>query len=250
MLIGLTGLHRTGKSYFRQSGIAEKYGFVVANKKQLVVELFLTSISNPDEYEAVSFDDANFNNSKLWKDANSWYGSQMKENPIYITEKIVDFATEKYGEDVVLDAVHNNLEWDIIQKHVPSSALLLFATPQEVRETRTGVDTVEEVDRKNLKRISFWNSSEELPSLPCFASWCIDGSQPIEKIEENFVKFVSCQGQGKSTRELVAEDIEVKDMQDFVLQDLISQLNKCQCENYDLQKTIDDMQDEVCPTLA
>ena len=130
------------------------------------------------------------------------------------------------------------------------SKLLLFATPQEVRETRTGVDTVEEVDQKNLKRISFWNSSEDLPSLPCFASWCIDGSLSIEKIEENFVKFISCQGQGKSTKDLVGEDIEVKDMQDFILQDLVSQLNKCQSENLDLQRTIDSLEGEVCPTMA
>ena len=247
MLIGLTGLHRAGKSHFRKSGVAEKYGFLVVNKKQVVVDLFTAACGNRT---MENLDDENFNDSIIWKDANTWYGQQMKENPIYITELIVDSAIEKYGEDILLDAIHNNLEWDIIKKHLPDSALLLFATPKEIRDQRCGTDSITEADNKNLRRLSFWTSSKELPSLPCMASWCINGALPMEEIEQNFASFVGFLKEGKRPKELVGVDFSIDDMQDFILQDLLLQLQGVQAENSSLKRMIEELKKEVCPTLA
>ena len=37
IIIGLTGLHRAGKSFFRNSQIPQLYGYNTVNKKELII---------------------------------------------------------------------------------------------------------------------------------------------------------------------------------------------------------------------
>ena len=39
IIIGLTGLHRAGKSFFRNSQIPQLYGYNTVNKKELIINL-------------------------------------------------------------------------------------------------------------------------------------------------------------------------------------------------------------------
>lgn len=271
-LIGLTGLHRAGKSFFRDSGIPERHGYAVVNKKDLVTKLCKKSFAEEGrDFEQVvdrellkqgfSLDCSQEDRAKVvWAVCNSWYGQQMKSQAVNITKQIVDTAREEYGDKVILDAVHNNLEWHIIHEYVPESALLLFDTPKHIRDSRPGEDSVQTVAAKNIRRMGFWNSDKSLPALPCLASWRIDGSQDIEQIGENFSVFVSCLENGvepkketpESLEAFIGKNITITDSRDQILQGLLAECAAVESQNITLQeKLVSDMakDDAYCPTI-
>ena len=199
MLICLTGLHKSGKSYFCfESGIPQKYGFEVFNKKNVVIELCKQyyCLRNKDLLEMVKADNLALDKKDIpgaiWTFCNKWYGAMMAKDPYMITNAIITYVknhvvdTEK--NNVILDAVHNNKEWEIIHEIIPKSGLLLFATPSEIRDTRSS--DVDFIRKQNIKRIKYWCSDSNLPPLPYMALGTIDGSGTLEEIDTEFCYFI------------------------------------------------------------
>ena len=271
-LIGLTGLHRAGKSFFRESGIPEKYNYAVVNKKEIVILLckrayqregkdFDEIINREILEKGLSLDCSDVQKQNIiWAHCNAWYGKQMNTQTINITRQVVDLARELYGERILLDAIHNNLEWHIIHEYLPESALLLFDTPKEVRDSRPGDDGNRVVAEKNIKRMKFWCSDSTLPVLPSFASWRIDGSQTFEEFERDFASFVACLEQGLEPKALSTEtleaaiggDVAITDARDLILKGLLAECASVDEENRELrEKLVADMSktDSYCPTV-
>lgn len=253
MLIVLTGLHRAGKSHFcYKSGVPQKHGIEVFNKKQVIISL----CENDYKKQNLSLDDLvvyeNFKNGVVtktpeefeeakWNYCNEWYGRQMDNDPMQITKRITDFIIlDKDGKakqhDVILDAVHNNKEWDIIHSHFHDSALLLFVTPKEVRDSRGG--NVEFLESKNIRRIGFWCKDKYLPPLICMAAGWIDGSQEISQIEQDFLAFAAASEQALKEQTAQTLKIEPVDIQDLVLKKLIEESEALALENARLQKQL------------
>lgn len=199
MLICLTGLHKAGKSYFSfESGIPQKEGFNVFNKKHIVTDLCVQYYAKMgiDIIDKIKTENPYFNKDEyseiLWNFCNKWYGQMMAQNAYTITNSIIEYIENKLGSltknRVILDAVHNNKEWEIIHEIVPESGLLLFATPYDVRESRS-VDK-DNVFKQNLKRINFWCKDSSLPPLPYMALGTIDGSKSPEEIKSSFNCYI------------------------------------------------------------
>lgn len=202
MLICLSGLHGAGKSYFSfQSGIPQKQGFKVFNKKDVVRNLCIEEFRHKgiNVVEKIitqlgrDFTDENERNEIIWKFCHKWYGGLMENDTYGITSRIINYVIEKSRmnncNDIILDAIHNNKEWEIIHELDKNSALLMFMTPPNVRNERS--TDIEFVNKQNAKRMGFWCSDPQLPPLPYMAVGFIDGSQTIEQIEKDFIKFVS-----------------------------------------------------------
>ena len=201
MLICLTGLHRAGKSHFSfESGIPQKMGFKVFNKKDIVAKLCfefnkakgINIVENVLNDLGRDFVDRNEKNELIWNFCNKWYGKMMAADPYFITgqiiNKILDDARVENCDKIIIDAVHNNKEWEIIHELVKDSGLLLFLTPKEIRDQRSS--DVNFINKQNLSRINYWCTDPNLPPLPYMALGIIDGSKSNEEIESDFLVFV------------------------------------------------------------
>lgn len=245
MLICLSGLHRAGKSYFSfQSGIPQKHGFKVFNKKDVVRELCVEEfgtrginiIDKIIEQLGQELTDENEKNEIIWKFCNKWYGELMDKDPYEITSRIIKYVEEKAHQencnDIILDAIHNNREWEIIHELDNESALLMFMTPSAVRKERS-ID-VDFIDKQNTKRMKFWCSDPQLPPLPYMAVGFIDGSLPAEQIENDFTKFVRETRVSLTHKESKKECID-GDFLDFKLQALMSENEALTIQNAKLR---------------
>ena len=110
MLIAITGLHGSGKSYFSRS-IPTKYGFEVFYKNDIIAEIF--------------------NHKPNWIEQ---YREAYKNNPEALIKEIL--SRLPLENNVILDAVHSYDEWKIIRRLEPSARLILVTTPREIRISR------------------------------------------------------------------------------------------------------------------
>lgn len=79
---------------------------------------------------------------------------EFELNPYEITADIVN---EIYKEDdLILDAVHSNLEWGIIKMMIPNAKLVEFVTPKKVREERW--ISKYKLDAKDSSKIKYWHN--------------------------------------------------------------------------------------------
>lgn len=170
MLLAFTGLHSAGKSYF-VSNVPEEYGFKVYNKKEIVKQLCKEQTGR-DDYMA-------------------WYGERFEKNPVEMTSLIINRLP--LNEDVVLDAVHSNLEWEIIKQLVPESYLILIVTLDSIRKERWNLRGENiEMDVANKKRVNYWhNIKGDNQCLLQYVDWAFNGGSSIETNKLSFEDFIA-----------------------------------------------------------
>jgi cytidylate kinase len=161
MLIAITGLHGSGKSYFANN-IPIKFGFKVFNKKQ-IIEYICKKETNREDWDV-------------------WYRQEYRKDPYTITAKILSCL--KLDEDIILDAVHSLEEWKIIQSIVENAALVVVTTPEYIRMQRREKDD----DIKDIQRIKYWhtNSEDSVECLLTKVSWSFNGGASMRTNEISF----------------------------------------------------------------
>ena len=167
MLIAMTGLHASGKSYFAKN-VPPKFGFKVIDKKDIVKELCMEETNEKD----------------YWK----WYKTEYNNDPVLMTSKII--SKIPLDENIVLDAVHSFKEWKIINSIVPDSIIVVVTTPEIVRSNRWNEGDKE----KDIERIKYWHSdyNGEQGCLLTQVSWSFNGAASIETNEMNFEELLNC----------------------------------------------------------
>lgn len=246
IIIGLTGLHRAGKSYFRNSQIPQLYGYNTVNKKELIINLCrrfylnknidLTDIIKNEiinnKIELKNNQQLDLFNNLIWKISNEWYEEQIYNNTHEVLFNLVNLASEIYGNKIVLDAVHNNMEWAAISEYVDKKGIIYFNTPKVIRELRPGELNNDIVNKKNINRIGYWLASDSVPNLINNFSWCISGTEDISKNSQSFALLVKC----------IEEDIDLQNA------DLLVFKNKLKTDYmiYDYKsEIIDDLCEEI-----
>ena len=187
MLICFTGLHAAGKSYFLNK-IPEYFNFKIFDKKQILRKLYFLDTGRTDEN---------------W---NLWYGQKFAEDPVGIVSRILSCLPLE--ENVILDAVHSNYEWEIIKSLIPDSHLALIVTPPQEREIRwANRETIpRNLTALDKKRIKYWhNPKAENDCLPAQASWTFNGAASEELMVQEFQEFLAYLA--KEKQEQKPEDI-------------------------------------------
>lgn len=161
MLIALTGLHAAGKSYFANN-IPVKFGFNVYNKKEIVKYICKEKTGRED-----------------W---NVWYREEFNKNAYNITNLILSYIN--LDENIILDAVHSDLEWGIISSIVPNAELIGIITPDFIRQQRREDGDLE----KDKNRIKYWHNGGGC--LLTNLSWTINGGASLQINEEMFKEFL------------------------------------------------------------
>ncbi len=169
MLLAFTGLHSAGKSYI-VNNIPQLYGFKVFDKKA-VVRNICKSMTGRNDYMA-------------------WYGEEFEKDPVQMTSRILDALP--LDEDIVLDAVHSNLEWEIIKELVPGSYLALVVTNKEIREERWELRTDDgSLEMADFKRLYYWhNKKGNSQCLVQYADWAFNGRGDLEFNKKTFEEFL------------------------------------------------------------
>lgn len=161
MLIAMTGLHGAGKSYF-VSNIPAKYGFKVYNKKEIIKFLCKKKTGRDD-----------------W---GQWYKEEFNKDARNMTEMILSCID--LNEDVILDAVHSDLEWGIITSCVPNAELIGVITPEFIRQQRREPGDIE----KDKKRKEYWHNGGGC--LLAELSWTLNGGASLEFNDKAFQEFL------------------------------------------------------------
>ena len=161
MLIALTGLHASGKSYFANN-IPVKFGFKVYNKKEIVKYICKEKTGRED-----------------W---NEWYREEFNKNAYNVTNLILSYIN--LDENIILDAVHSDLEWRIISSIVPNAELIGIITPDFIRQQRREEGDLE----KDEKRIKYWHNGGGC--LLTNLSWTSNGGASLKINEEMFKEFL------------------------------------------------------------
>lgn len=179
MLIGLTGLHGAGKSYFCDT-IPPEFGFKVFTKKKELAKVY-KSKTGKDNWE-------------------EWYRNEYRKNPRKITEFI--FSGIKTESNVIIDAIHSPIEWQIVKEMFPNAELAEIVTPEKIRLQRTPPLDIE----KNKKRIEYWHS--EGKCLLTEVEWSFNGSGSKELNEQSFKEFIEYIKDKEKKIDMLDKDLE------------------------------------------
>jgi len=202
MLIALTGLHSAGKSYFANNIIA-KYGFDICSKKDLVRYICKEKTGRED-----------------WAE---WYREEFNKNAYEMTKLILSYLD--LNQDIVLNAVHSDLEWRIITSLVPNVELIGIITPDFIRESRREEGDLE----KDKKRIGYWHNGGGC--LMTELSWTFNGGASLEINEKLFEEFLLYTR--KKQLAIQGQNVKFSDKKVDRLQNLIN-------ENKELEQKIED----------
>lgn len=194
MLIALTGLHASGKSYFANN-IPVKFGFKIYNKKEIVKYICKESTGRED-----------------WAE---WYREEFNKNAYNITNMIL--SNINLDENIILDAVHSDLEWGIISSIVPDAELIGIVTPDFIRQQRREEGDIE----KDKKRIKYWHNGGGC--LMTDLSWTINGGASLQINQEMFKEFL--QYIHKKQLSIQGKDVKFSDDKTEKLMELIEENN-------------------------
>lgn len=141
------------------------FGFKIFSKKVELLKIYKTITGKND-----------------WID---WYRKQYKKD----SKKITEFILSNIGEsdDIIFDAVHSPIAWEIIKLKFPKAELIEIITPYDIRLKRTSVKDIE----KDKKRIEYWHSDNNC--LLTNVSWAFNGDVSKElniKLFEEFLKYI------------------------------------------------------------
>lgn len=209
MFIALTGLHAAGKSYIANC-IMPKYGYTVYSKKDII-----------------SFACKELTGKDNWLE---WYRDEFSKNPYNITGIIISYLN--LDDNIVLDAVHSDLEWRIIKSLIPNAELISVVTPDYIRSQRREKGDLE----KDKKRIEYWHNGGSC--LLSESSWSLNGGASLEineRLFEEFLEFIhnrqlSIQGEVISFSDSRLEKLESLIRTDRTLEDKIEQANELMSE--------------------
>lgn len=161
MLIGITGLHGAGKSFFCNT-IPPKFGFKVFSKKKELAKIYKIKTGRDD-----------------WE---NWYRKEYEKDPTKITEFMLLGINQK--DNVILDAVHSPIEWHIIKENFPNAELVEVISPDWVRSKRITSLEME----KDKKRIKYWHS--ENGCLLSEVMWSFNGAASEKLNEQSFKELI------------------------------------------------------------
>lgn len=160
MIIALTGLHGSGKSYFARN-IPPKYGFDILYKNDIIKRM-----CKEKEIEN-------------WHD---WYIKSFNNNKEKTTIEVLShIPTDK---NIILDAIHSYDEWMIAKEYIKDIYLAVLIAPEDIRKERRD----EKDEEKDIKRISFWHSNDKC--LLTESSWAFNGAATLEENERSFLEFL------------------------------------------------------------
>lgn len=194
------------KKFFRNSQIPQLYGYNTVNKKELIINLCkkfyldknvdLTEVIKDkiinNEIELKGNQQLVLFNDLIWKVSSEWYEEQIYNNTYEVLFNLVNLASENYGEKIILDAVHNNMEWAVISECVDKSGIIYFNTPKVIRESRPGELNNDIVNKKNINRIGYWFINNSIQNLVNNFSWCINGTEDIQTNSQSFALLAKC----------------------------------------------------------
>lgn len=160
MIIGLVGLHGSGKSHLSRI-LEDEFGWINVNKRQLLERMFSMSFSSPEIQESID-----------------WYHYMYKS---YGVVKIMELVLEGIPKEgrVILDAIHNPREWLVVKNMFPKSMLVGVFVPQLIRSKRNSPQDV----ILDKKRIRYWHECSEDSSSDCLMSeieWVFTGVNSLE----------------------------------------------------------------------
>lgn len=192
MLIALTGLHGAGKTYFAKN-IPKKFGFHVYNKNKLVEYIYKNEYKKED-----------------WQE---WYYHEFNKNIYNITSKILSYLPLE--TDIVLDAVHNNIEWKVINSIIPNSILAVITTPDRIRINRREQND----EMKDISRIQYWHSSGNGDSMCLLsqAEWSFNGAASLDVNERSFQELVELMHRVQKNKKQIKCVLDDKEKQIFDL---------------------------------
>lgn len=104
-----------------------------------------------------------------------------------------------FSENVILDAVHSDLEWGIITSCVPNAELIGVITPEFIRKQRREPGDIE----KDKKRKEYWHNGGGC--LLAELSWTLNGGASLEFNDKAFQEFL----QYIHKKELALEGTEI-----------------------------------------
>ncbi|MDR2901685.1 MAG: hypothetical protein LBU87_01055 [Lactobacillales bacterium] len=165
MLIAFTGLHATGKTYLTDC-IHKKFGFDIYNKQEIIANICEKQTGRKDWYK--------------------WYHEKFRKDSTDITSQIA--RQLPFDRNIILDAIHNPIEWKIIQSIIPLAFLAVVITPKPIRSTRW-----DEGDHiKDIQRIKYWHSvyGNSTDCLLAHADWSFNGAASREINEKNFEELM------------------------------------------------------------
>ena len=192
MLVALTGLHGAGISYFANN-IQIKFGFKIYNKKEIIQYICKRETGRDD-----------------W---GQWYKEEFNRDPYKITEDILSCID--LNDNVILDAVHSDLEWKIISSMVPNSEIIGVITPEFIRKQRREIGDVE----KDKKRLAHWHNGGGC--LLSELSWTFNGGASLELNEKIFLEF--CEYLKKKELAISGKKVKFSDNKDEKIQRLMEE---------------------------
>lgn len=165
MIIVLTGLHGSGKSYFANN-ICKKYGFEIIYKNDLIKEMCKKM------------------NINSWHE---WYIENFNKDFITTTIKILQNLPK--DKDVILDSIHSYDEWMVAKKYLKDVYLAVLITPEEIRKKRYENDDF----LKDIKRINYYHNKENnnINCLYACATWSFNGIASDEINEKSFLELLN-----------------------------------------------------------
>lgn len=148
-----------------------------------------------------------------------WYDIQNEKQLISLRKIGENKKTQSYclanifkEDNLILDAVHSNLEWEIIKMMIPNAELVEFVTPKKVREERR--ISKYKLDAKDSSRIKYWHNPNGVSKcLISDVDWVFNGVLPNELNLLRFEEFISFSNSLKY-KDL---DIEKNDIYDRIL---------------------------------
>jgi len=173
MIIGLTGLHCSGKSFI--SNILVKIlNFKYINKRDFIKNYYIINIIERK---------GDFLENRFIE----WYREKYKTLGGYKFMQEV-FKNFDFSINIIIDAIHNVEEWEFFMNFSNKSILIYVVTPRNVRNNR---DKNKVLLDKN--RISSWHSLYSITSysncLLSFVEWSFNGALDKIDLENDVYKF-------------------------------------------------------------
>ena len=99
-------------------------------------------------------------------------------------QRILDLIVVNQETNLIIDSVHNLVEWNVIRAHFPDCILAFVVAPTHVRKERNEPEDTS----LDLQRVRFWHEQSESGSgcLVAEAQWVFNGGASDEMLLNEF----------------------------------------------------------------